>query len=71
MSELHAFRASCILAADNPDLHFEYFATEPVALAWSEDAVADEHYGQIVVEALRVDRTWQVVATFVSLPPVV
>jgi hypothetical protein len=68
MSEIHAFRASCT-SGDIPDLHFEYFATEPEVLAWSEDAIAGEQYGQIVVEAQRIDRTWKVIATFVPLPP--
>ena len=57
------------MSGDTPDLHLEYFDTEPEALAWSEDAVADEHYGQIVVEAQRADGTWKAIATFVPLPP--
>jgi hypothetical protein len=69
MPEIHAFRASCTSAADTPDLHFEYFATEPAAFAWSEDAVAEEHYGQIVVEAQRADGTWNPIASFVPFPP--
>ena len=69
MREIHAFRASCLYAADMPDLHFEYFATEPTASAWSEEAVADEDYGQIFVEAQRLDGTWKVIATFVPPPP--
>jgi hypothetical protein len=68
VSEIHAFRASCT-SADSPDLHFEYFVTEPEALEWSEDAVAQEDYFQIVVEAQRADGPWETIASFVSLPP--
>ena len=68
MSEIHAFRASC-MSGHTPDLHFEYFITEPAALEWSEDAVAAEHYGQIVVEAQRADGTWKPIVSFVTLPP--